>query len=125
MQFFEHKRGSVAAVVAAVLALVLSPAAADQGAGTAGPKSVLLQGTDSHEDCRAMMAGEAFSYRFEASGALDFNIHYHESGVVTKPVDLLSVKEHEGRFEAQTAQTYCLMWTGTSQEDVQLRYWVQ
>lgn len=63
------------------------------------------------EVCGALSRGERVEWAFDASTALDFNIHYHEGAEVVYPVKLPGAVEQADVLVAPIDQTYCWMWT--------------
>lgn len=73
------------------------------------------------ELCFDLAAGEAVHYRFDADAPLDFNLHWHRDREVFYPVKRDAVRTVEGRFRAESGETYCLMWTNRGAAPVPLR----
>ena len=63
------------------------------------------------EVCGALSREEQVQWTFEASAALDFNIHYHEGDEVVYPEELAGSARGAGVLVAPVDQTYCWMWT--------------
>jgi hypothetical protein len=63
------------------------------------------------EECFRLPADAAVGYAFEATGPVDFNIHFHRGTDVEYPVKSDQIRQAEARFVAPSAQEYCLMWT--------------
>lgn len=78
--------------------------------------------TQSYEDCAEMTEQNVLVYSFKSSGPVNFNVHYHESGNVTYAVQSNSTSSEEGKFLPDRKQYYCLMWTNTQSEPVQVSY---
>jgi hypothetical protein len=94
----------LAAPLAACAAPLLEPDA---------PKSVFAQRIapyEWHEECAQMARGDALEYTFDSRDPVQFNIHYHEGSTAVFPVLRENVRRESGRFEAMSAQDYCLMW---------------
>jgi len=72
------------------------------------------------EVCGALAEGERIGWAFEANGALDFNIHYHEGEEVRYPVKAANSKTLADTLLVAAAQTYCWMWTNQNDQPVQL-----
>jgi hypothetical protein len=63
------------------------------------------------EVCLPLKAGQTIHWRFTASAPVDFNLHHHVGQKVLMPVDVKATKRHEGKFVADAANDWCLMWT--------------
>lgn len=63
------------------------------------------------EVCGALSLDERVRWAFDASAALDFNIHYHEGAEVVYPAEFPSTVERTDVLVAPVEQTYCWMWT--------------
>jgi hypothetical protein len=61
------------------------------------------------------------AWRFEASGPLDFNIHYHEGQAVRYPAREDAAAGSSGTLQAALDQDYCWMWTNKARHPVSLR----
>jgi hypothetical protein len=72
------------------------------------------------EVCGALGEDERIAWAFEASGALDFNIHYHEDEKVIYPVEAAASEALADILVVAIAQTYCWMWTNQKDQPVQL-----
>jgi hypothetical protein len=83
--------------------------------------SVVLRPGQMHEICRTLNAGQTMRWQFVASGAVDFNVHYHVGNAVEYPLVRLGVQDASGAFTAPGAQDYCWMWTNRSGRDIALR----
>lgn len=66
------------------------------------------------ELCGALPAGQNVRWQFEATVALDFNVHYHVDKAVVYPSRLAAVQRADGVLATKTAQDYCWMWTNPS-----------
>lgn len=66
------------------------------------------------ELCGTLPAGQNVRWRFEATAALDFNLHYHVGKTVVYPSKLAAVQRADGVLATKIAQDYCWMWTNTS-----------
>lgn len=82
-------------------------------------KISLAPGQD-HEACAALGAAEKWRYAFTASAPLSFNLHYHADKKVYYPVPVRQTAVAKDLFTAASAQTYCLMWTNTAAQAVEL-----
>ncbi len=90
--------------------------------GTKVTSTEALKPSDVREDCLELQPGERLNYSFEASGPLNFNIHYHEAGKVFYEVSKDAISKDAGVFVAGKEQYYCLMWTNPGSESVNLSY---
>jgi len=70
------------------------------------------------EECFALPAGASVGYAFEATGPVDFNIHFHRGSAVEYPVKVDQARQAEDRFTAASAEEYCLMWTNRTAQPV-------
>jgi hypothetical protein len=77
------------------------------------------------EWCGNLGQGDTVQWRFEASGALDFNVHYHEGKDVRFPAKQDAVAKAEGLLEVALHQDYCWMWTNKSATPVALKVSLQ
>jgi len=99
--------GAIAALLAGAPAFAQAPDKAFSHA--IAPKKIA-------EECVKLAAGQSIAYSFDASAAVDFNIHFHKGNDVAYPVKRDQVERGDDRFTAPTAEDYCLMWTnGTAQ----------
>lgn len=69
-----------------------------------------LEAGDFAEVCGALSHAERIHWAFEASAALDFNIHYHVGDEVVYPTKFADTVERAGELVAPIDQTYCWMW---------------
>ena len=72
------------------------------------------------EQCFALAAGERVEYQFEATGALDFNLHTHRGGEVVMPVKIPQIREQAGTFASPRREEYCMMWSNQSAVPVRI-----
>ncbi len=77
------------------------------------------------EVCLELKAAESIRYGFEASAPLAFNIHYHEGEVLHYPVKRSAIQMLDAVLSAQISQTYCLMWTNSDEDPVDLELRLQ
>lgn len=63
------------------------------------------------EVCLKLAAGETLDWRFSADAPLAFNLHWHAGSDVFFGAREAAVAEAAGRWRAEHADTYCLMWT--------------
>jgi hypothetical protein len=89
--------------------VLVAQAAAAQPAAKSFTHTVKAMGIA--EECFRLPAGASVGYAFEASGPVDFNIHFHRGSDVEYPVKSDQVRLADARFTAPSAQEYCLMWT--------------
>ncbi len=80
---------------------------------TIGPKKFV-------EICGPLKKFQVIDWRFSASGATDFNIHYHVGKEVIAPVDKKNVDAAEGVTNIGLDQDYCWMWSNKSDRVVNL-----
>lgn len=73
------------------------------------------------ELCGAFAKGQSVKWNFEASSALDFNIHYHQGKDVIYPARANGAARSEGALDVDSAQEYCWMWTNKSAAAVDLK----
>ncbi len=89
----------------------------DKGAfahgATIAPKKFL-------EACGKLSKGEKVEWQFTASGALDFNIHYHVGKDVTYPEQLKGTDKGNGTLAVPLDQDFCWMWSNKGDKDVTL-----
>ena len=62
------------------------------------------------EACGKLRKGETVLWRFEASSAVDFNIHYHLGAQVEHAEKHRDIAKLEGRLLAPADHDYCWMW---------------
>jgi hypothetical protein len=68
------------------------------------------------ELCGPLTQRAQIQWRFESTGKIDFNIHYHVGSAVTYPAKLKQAKTGEGQLQVEQEQTYCWMWTNRSRK---------
>jgi hypothetical protein len=61
------------------------------------------------------------SWRFQAGGPLNFNIHYHEGKDVHYPERREALSSASGRLQAALDQDYCWMWTNKAAQPVSVQ----
>ncbi len=66
------------------------------------------------EVCDKLPAGAQVRWDFEASGRMDFNVHYHVGKEVVFPSKLAAVSNAKGSLDAKIEQDYCWMWSNKS-----------
>lgn len=109
------KRSSKRWLICGLLCCAVAPAAQ---AGDGFAFDIAAGKFDEH--CLKIDAGRAVSYRFTASGPVDFNIHHHRGKDVLYPVRRDAVARAEGEFRAPASEDYCLMWTNKTQATVRV-----
>ena len=72
------------------------------------------------EVCGKLARADSVAWRFEASGPLNFNIHYHEGKDVRYPERRDALAGASGRLQVVLDQDYCWMWTNKSGQAVDL-----
>ena len=63
----------------------------------------------SHVQCLDMRRGDRLDWRYDASEALAFDIHYREGNAVLAPV-VRNAAADSGTFEAHEPAAYCVTW---------------
>ncbi len=66
------------------------------------------------ELCGKLPADKTFSWDFDVSQPVDFNVHYHEGKDVVFPAKLSAVKTARDTLNTKIQQDYCWMWSNTS-----------
>lgn len=77
------------------------------------------------EVCGKLTRADAVAWRFDASGALNFNIHYHEGKEVIYPARASGAARSAGTLAVDSAQDSCWMWTNKSAAAVGLQVHLQ
>lgn len=72
------------------------------------------------ELCAPLGAAEAVDSRFNATGALDYNVHHHVQDEVVYLELEKGITRHVGRLEPESADTYCWMWENRGSAAVKL-----
>ena len=85
-------------------------------------EELMLDSATQHEHCLRAKAGQTLGYRFQASAALRFNLHYHEGRRVRYPVPLKTVADDAGTVPVKTASEYCLMWRNAGPQAARLKF---
>ncbi len=70
------------------------------------------------EECRNLASDERVRYRFEASAAVPFNVHFHRGNTVEYPVKIDKTSVAASIFTASSAQDFCWMWANETAESV-------
>lgn len=73
------------------------------------------------EACGKLPAKTKVSWRFEAGGPVDFNIHFHAGKQVIFPAQENQVARAGGTLDADSEQDYCWMWTNKGKADTPLQ----
>jgi len=97
--------------------LCVTALAADGGLGAF---TIEVRGNSAAEHCLKIAAGQSIRYRFDASGVVDFNIHFHRGNEVVLPVERKSVKALDGVFRAESTEDFCLMWERRAADAVKI-----
>jgi len=72
------------------------------------------------EVCGNIAAGERYAWKFDASGKVNFDIHYHVEDLLGKPAVLERVQQGASVFEARSKQDYCWTWVNRNKEPVRI-----
>jgi hypothetical protein len=104
----------------ALLTLFLLMMLVHGGAAAAAFERVIPPG-QFEEHCVKLEPNATLTYRFVASGAVEFNIHHHRGKDVLYPVKRDRIRKLEGRFRARASDDYCLMWENKGKQTVTLR----
>jgi hypothetical protein len=73
------------------------------------------------EVCGKLTKGSSVDWRFDGSGPLDFNIHYHAGKDVVFPAKADAVASSSGALSVEVDQDYCWMWRNKTGAAVSLR----
>jgi hypothetical protein len=73
------------------------------------------------EVCGKLAKAQSVAWRFDASGPLNFNIHYHEGKDVRYPERRDALASASGQLRVALDQDYCWMWTNKSAQPVDLQ----
>lgn len=91
--------------------------------------SVTIRPSGSYEECIELRQGQVFDYEFDASGPVNFNIHYHATTGINYPVDQKGLGFGKGTLDPGThpfysaeQEYYCLMWDNLGDERVSVSY---
>jgi len=88
----------------------------------AEPVSVTVPSHEIFEECFDLKSGQDFSYEFDSSAQLDFNVHYHvgeETLYLAQKHKMLADKDE---LSAPVDQHYCLMWENNEPWPASLQY---
>jgi hypothetical protein len=69
------------------------------------------------EVCGAVKLGQAITWHYEASAALEFNIHYHVGKDVSYP-ERRKAARASGTLQVTSSEDHCWMWVNKSREAV-------
>ncbi len=72
------------------------------------------------EVCGKLAARLRVQWSFEATGLVDFNIHYHQGKDVIYPAEQSQVARGQAELVTELEQDYCWMWTNKSPAAVAL-----
>ena len=72
------------------------------------------------EVCGRLARGSAVRWSFDAAGALDFNIHYHQDKQVVFPVKRSGAAKGAATLKVKLDQDYCWMWTNKTTQALSL-----
>lgn len=82
-------------------------------------KEVTVLPTKFIELCGKLQAGKRVVWRFDATGPLNFNVHYHEGkSKVTYPAKVDGAMKAQAALDVAVERDYCWMWTNQSAEPV-------
>ena len=101
------------ATTAFLIAVAAACATAPGGGSPIRPFNLELPAGKDAEECFVLAAAERVEYRFEATAAVDFNLHTHRGGQLVTPVDVKRTRAQAGIYASPRAEEYCLMWTNT------------
>jgi hypothetical protein len=108
---------AIAICVGLIIALPLPLRAAAQGAESNAFRHEIKPGKIA-EECRKLASDERVRYRFEASAAVPFNVHFHRGNTVEYPVKIDKTLDAASIFTASSTQDFCWMWTNETTETV-------
>jgi len=101
----------------------------DMPGGKLVQDSVTIKPSGSFEECIDLRPGQVFDYEFDASGSVNFNIHYHAVTGLYYPVDKKGIGFGKGTIDPGThpfytaeQEYYCLMWDNPGDERVRVSY---
>ena len=70
------------------------------------------------EVCANIAPGDRYRWKFDASGKVNFDIHYHVGELVGRPAAMENVQEGASVLEVRSKQDYCWTWQNRSKEPV-------
>jgi hypothetical protein len=115
-----NSRRSTTAIAALAVALLFGAGGA-AAQPVAAPYSHTVGPGQIAEECFNLPAGESIGYSFEATGSVDFNIHFHRGKDVFYPVRATGLLRAADRFKAESTEEFCLMWTNGAAQAVTIR----
>ena len=72
------------------------------------------------EVCANIAPGDRYRWKFDASGRVNFDIHYHVEELVGRPAAMENVREGASVLEVRSKQDYCWTWQNRSKEPVKV-----
>ena len=90
---------------------ILQPGASEQ---------LTLLPSELHEVCFDIAPPIKLEYDFQTSHPVQFNLHYHDEDNVLFPVPEQLTRTEQATFTPESEQVYCLMWTNTGNENIEL-----
>jgi hypothetical protein len=72
------------------------------------------------EVCMPLRAGDTLAWTFEASAAVDFNLHDHVGKTVNMPVRRSAVAQDRAQLKVPRENDWCLMWTAPRAQGVNI-----
>ena len=72
------------------------------------------------EVCGPLQQGQLIDWSFQASAALDFNIHYHAGDEVVYPARQEDQTGLSAQLEVPLDQTYCWMWSNRTDDSASI-----
>lgn len=72
------------------------------------------------EVCGKLATDDAVAWQFDATGALNFNVHYHQGKEVRFPAKHDGVARLQGELNVDVDQDYCWMWTNKAKTPARL-----
>ena len=74
------------------------------------------------EVCGKLAAPTTVAWQFDASAALNFNVHYHEGKDVRFPAKQDGTAKLQGELKVDRDQDYCWMWTNKGKTPTSLSF---
>lgn len=119
---------NTSSLLAAAALLTLSQAAVAElvpaqwdAAGQFG-KAMTIKPGKFVEVCEKLVDGAKIDWSFDATGPVDFNVHYHEGKDVRFPAKQDQVTQERGTLAVTLNQSYCWMWTNKATAPVKLQF---
>lgn len=109
--------------ILALITLSIVLAGCAKGPGTPGDEYAEKVSVDAGavaELCFDADKDDELLFRFEADQALQFNLHYHIDDEVFYPVPEHETAAEKGQYLVPKDETYCLMWTNTTDTTIGL-----